>query len=67
MTWGGKGLFDLHFHNVADPWRKSGQSRNLEAGADTEDVEGCCSPARSSWFALPAFFFSQNPGPPTQR
>ena len=39
-TWGGKGLFGLHFHH----WRKSGQElkqgRNLEAGADTEAMDG---------------------------
>ena len=44
--------FVLHFHIVVHHWRKSGQelkeSRNLEAGADAEAMEGssllACSP-----------------------
>ena len=43
-SWGGKGLFGLHFHVVADYWLKSGQElkqdRILEAGADAEAMEG---------------------------
>jgi hypothetical protein len=42
-SWGGKGLFDLHFYVTV---KKSGQEfkqgRNLEAGADVEATEGCC-------------------------
>jgi hypothetical protein len=37
-SWGGKGLFGLHFHITAHHWMKSGQElkqgRNLEAGVD---------------------------------
>jgi len=40
------------------------QSRNLEAGADAEAMEGSCLLACSSWLALPAFLY--NPGPPAQ-
>ena len=44
-TWGGKGLFGLHFHITVHHQRKSGQElkqdRNLETGADAESVEGC--------------------------
>ena len=39
-TWGGKGLFGLHFHIAVHRQRKSGQElkqgRSLEAGADAE-------------------------------
>lgn len=42
-NWGGKGLFDLHFHTTVHQQRKSGQGLkqgwNLEAGADAETVE----------------------------
>jgi hypothetical protein len=43
-TWGGKGLLGLYFHiTICHEW-KSGQelkqSRNLEAGADAEVMEG---------------------------
>jgi hypothetical protein len=51
-SWGGKELFDLHFHIVVHHWRKPGQelkwARNMEAGTDAEVMEGCyllaCSP-----------------------
>jgi hypothetical protein len=39
-SWGGKGLFSLHFHIAVHHQKKSGQEltqgRNLEAGADGE-------------------------------
>ena len=45
-TWGGKGLFGLHTHIIVHHQRKLGQelkqSRNLEAGADAEAMEGYC-------------------------
>ena len=45
-SWGGKGLFSSHSHLTVHHWRKSGQKlkqgRNLEAGVDTETMEGCC-------------------------
>jgi hypothetical protein len=44
-SWGGKGLFGLHFHIALHHWRKSGQElkqgRILEAGAGTEFMELC--------------------------
>ena len=43
-SWGGKGLFGLHFHIIALHRRKSGQElkqgRSLESGADAEAMEG---------------------------
>jgi hypothetical protein len=45
-SWGGKGLFGLHFHVGVHYRRKLGQKlqqgRNLEAGADAEATEGSC-------------------------
>jgi hypothetical protein len=42
-SWGGKGLFSLHFHIAVHHQRKSGQEltrgRDLEAGADAEAME----------------------------
>jgi hypothetical protein len=44
-SWGGKGLFSLHFHIAVEHQRKSGQElkwgKNLEAGADAEDMDRC--------------------------
>jgi hypothetical protein len=44
-SWGGKGLFILHFHIAALHQWKSGQElkqdRILEAGADAETLEVC--------------------------
>jgi hypothetical protein len=44
-SWGGKGLFSLHFYIVVHHQRKSGQEfmqgRSLEAGADAGTMEGC--------------------------
>ena len=43
-SWEGKGLFGLHFHAAVHLWRKSRQElkqeRILEAGTDTEAMEG---------------------------
>ena len=51
-SWGGKGLFSLHFHIAGHYQRKSGlelrQGRNLEAGADAEALEGA-----AYWLASP--------------
>ena len=45
-NWRGKGLFSSHFQITVVQWTKSGQELkpdwNLEAGADTEAMEGCC-------------------------
>ena len=45
-SWGGEGVFSLHFHIDVCHQRKSGQEltrgRSLEAGAETEAKEGCC-------------------------
>jgi hypothetical protein len=45
-SWGGKGLFSLHFHIAVHHQRQSGQElkqgKNLEARADAEALEGCC-------------------------
>ncbi|EDL21040.1 mCG140729 [Mus musculus] len=44
-TWGGKGLFGLHFHITVHHQRKSEQElkqgRDLETGADAEAMEQC--------------------------
>ena len=44
-SWGGKGLFGLHFQIIVHHWRKSRQALkeewNLEAGVDAETMEGC--------------------------
>jgi hypothetical protein len=64
MSWGGKGLFNLYFHNAVHHQRKSGQElkqgRNLEAGADSEAMEACYSLACSLWLAQPALYRTQD-------
>lgn len=60
-SWGGKGIFDLHFHIIVRHWRKS---VNVEVGADVEAIEGCCLLACLVWLAQSAFL--QNLGPPGQ-
>jgi len=44
-SWGGQGLFGLHFSITVHYHRKSGQElkqgRNLKAGVDAEAMEGC--------------------------
>jgi hypothetical protein len=69
---GEESLFSLHFHIAVHHQRKSGleftQGRNLEAGADAEPMEGCCSlDASPGLFSLLFFFFlielrTTNPG-----
>ena len=44
-AWGGEGLFDLHFRITVYCQRTSDRNSKgwiLEAGADTEALEGCC-------------------------
>jgi hypothetical protein len=57
VSWRGKDLFGFYFHIVRRQ-RKSEKEhkygRSLEAGADTEAMEGCCVLACSSWLAQPA-------------
>ena len=44
-SWGGKGVFNLHFHIAVHHQRNLGQKltqgRNLEAEAGAEAIEGC--------------------------
>jgi hypothetical protein len=41
-SWGGKGLFSLHFHTaVHHQGSKDGTQAGQEAGADAEAMEGC--------------------------
>jgi hypothetical protein len=49
--------------------RAGSHSRNLEAGADTEAMEGKLITGLSSWLAQPAFLYHPGPGvaPPTHR
>ena len=68
-SWGGKGLFSLHFHTAVDHQRKSGleltQGKNLEAGANAEAMEECCLVACFPWLAQLALL--QNPRLPAHR
>jgi len=63
-SWGGKGLFSLHFCIAVHNLRKSGQElkqgRNLETGADTEVMEECCLLSCSP-MACSACFLNGNP------
>jgi hypothetical protein len=56
VSWGKRSLFDLYFYFAIQ--RKSRQElrqdRNLEAGADTEAREWCCSLAYFPTLARPA-------------
>ena len=54
-SWGEKGLFDLYFNITIIKGQYLKQDRNLEVGADTEDMEECCFLACSSWLTGPAF------------
>ena len=67
-SWGRKGLFGLCSQFIVHHWRKSGlelkQGRNLEAGTDTETIEGCCLQVYVTWIAQPAFLW--NPVSPAQ-
>ena len=59
-SWGGKGLFSLHFHIAVHHQRRSGQEltqgRILEAGADAEVMEGCYLLVCFPWLAQLSFF-----------
>jgi hypothetical protein len=61
-----KGLTWLMLPITVQHWRRSGpefiQSKNLEAGADAEDMEECCSLACSPEFVQLAFLQNQGPG-----
>ena len=56
-SWGGKGLFSLHFHIAVHHQKKvrTGTQEGQEAGADTEAMEGCHLLACFPWLAQPAF------------
>lgn len=58
-TWERKDLFGLHLHITVHKRKKSGQevkqSRNPEAGARAEAMEGCCLLVCSPWLVQPAF------------
>jgi hypothetical protein len=55
-SWGGKGLFSLHFHIAVHHQRKSGlELKGQEAGADAEAIEGCFLLAGFPWLAQLAF------------
>jgi hypothetical protein len=58
-SWGGKGLFGLHFYIIVHHRRKSGQElkqvRNLEPGSDAETIKEYSVLTFSSWLIQPAF------------
>jgi hypothetical protein len=64
VSWGGKGLFGLHFQIIVHHWRKSGQELkqgwNLKAGTDAEAMERRCLLAYFPSFSQPVFL--KNPG-----
>ena len=68
-SWGGNGLFSLHFHTAVHYQRKSGleftQCRNLETGADAETMEDA-----AYWLAshglLSLLSYSPGMAPPTR-
>jgi hypothetical protein len=43
------------YRSTSQTISEGNQGRNLEAGADTEDMAGCCLLACSLWLAQPAF------------
>jgi hypothetical protein len=59
-SWGGKGLFCLHFQIINYHWRKSGQepkqSWNLKAGVNAEAMERYCLLTCSPWLAQSVYF-----------
>lgn len=69
-TRGGKGLFVLLFHIIVYHQRLSGQelklSRNLDAGSDTEGVEGCYLLSCFTWLAQPASFIEPRTTTPVE-
>jgi hypothetical protein len=67
-SWGGKGLFNLHFHTAGCSSLKevgTGIQAGQKAGADAEAMEGCFLLACFPCFAQPALL--QNPRLPAQR
>jgi hypothetical protein len=73
-SWGGKGLFDLHFQIPVHYWREAGQElkqgRKLKAGADSEAMEemfltGLLPLACSACFLIEPRTTSPGIGPPT--
>jgi hypothetical protein len=58
-SWGGKGLFSLHFHiavhHQGSKEVKTGTQAGQETGADAEAMEGCSLLACFPWLAQPAF------------
>jgi len=57
-SWGGKGLFSLHFYIAVHHQRKSGLKLNQagqEAGADTEAMQECYLLACFPWLDQLAF------------
>ena len=56
-SWGGKGLFSLHFpHCCSSPKEvRTGTQAGQEAGADAEAMEGCYFLACFPWLAQLAF------------
>ena len=55
-TWGRRCLFSSypHIYHQRKLGQKLRQGKNLEAGADSEALSGCCLLACSSWLAQPA-------------
>jgi hypothetical protein len=55
-SWGGKGLFSLHFPHCCSSLKevRTGTQAGQEAGADAEAMEGCSLLACFPWLAQPA-------------
>jgi len=67
-TWRGKGLFHSQFHTTHSSLPKAARariqaSRNLEAGADAEAWRRVLLMDLLSWFAQPAFLWTQDHHP----
>ena len=71
-SWGGKGLFSLHFHTaVHHQGSKDGTQAGQEAGADAEAMEGCsllaCLPGLLSLLSYRTKTTSPEMAQPTRR